>query len=79
MIDLRRAEADDFYESLAPARATADERLVQRQALAGLLWTKQSYIFDVDVWLDGDNPDCPRRPRGRRSATSTGGTSTRCG
>ena len=38
--------------------ATDDERRVQRQALAGLLWTKQSYLFDVDAWLDGDNPDC---------------------
>ena len=36
---------------------------MQRQALAGLLWTKQSYIFDVQRWLDGDNPDCRRRPR----------------
>ena len=33
-----------------------DRRNVQRQALAGLLWTKQSYLFDVGAWLDGDNP-----------------------
>ena len=58
-IDLRRSEADAYYETLAPAKATADERMIQRQALAGLLWTKQSYLFDVNVWLDGDNPDCP--------------------
>ena len=46
----------------------------------GLLWTKQSYLFDVNVWLDGDNPDWPAAGvAARRSATSTGGTSTRCG
>jgi hypothetical protein len=55
----RRHEADEFYESLAPAGASVDERHVQRRALAGLLWTKQSYIFDVGKWLDGDNPDWP--------------------
>jgi len=54
-----RSEADEFYEAIHPPRATADERLVQRQALAGMLWTKQFYLFDVDVWLDGDNPAYP--------------------
>ena len=59
--------------------ASADERRVQRQALAGLLWTKQSYLFDVQRWLDGDDPGMPAAgSRGGRSATSTGGTSTRC-
>jgi hypothetical protein len=53
----RRHEADEFYESIAPAGATADERLIQRQAFAGLLWTKQFYYFDVDLWLAGDNPE----------------------
>ncbi|HSB61758.1 MAG TPA: glucosidase, partial [Vicinamibacteria bacterium] len=52
----RKAEADEFYAAIHPARATADEKLVQRQALANLLWTKQIYLFDVSVWLDGDNP-----------------------
>ncbi|MBA3460959.1 MAG: glucosidase [Deltaproteobacteria bacterium] len=61
----RKAEADAFYAGVAPPNATADERLVQRQALAGLLWTKQSYIFDVARWLDGDNPDAPP-PASRR-------------
>jgi hypothetical protein len=57
--DQRRREADEFYESIHPPLATADERLVQRQALAGLLWSKQIYLFDVQVWLEGDNPCCP--------------------
>ena len=55
----RKAEADTFYESVYPAEASADEKHVQRRALAGLLWTKMGYIFDVAKWLDGDNPDAP--------------------
>lgn len=55
----RRAEADDFYNTIHPPKAGADERSVQRQALAGLLWTKQIYLFDVQRWTDGDNPACP--------------------
>lgn len=55
----RREEADRFYAALHPPAASADERHVQRRALAGLLWSKQNYIFDVNAWLDGDNPACP--------------------
>ena len=50
---------------LAPREATADERLVQRRALAGLLWSKQSYLFDVARWLDGDDPAQPPPPSRR--------------
>ena len=74
IIAARQAEADAFYSGLAPREATADERLVQRQALAGLLWTKQSYLFDVAHWLDGDDPRSRRRRRGAQSATATGAT-----
>jgi hypothetical protein len=59
IIDQRKAEADIFYDAIAPAQTTADEKLVQRRAFAGLLWTKQSYLYDVAKWLDGDNPDHP--------------------
>ncbi|MEO8216783.1 MAG: glucosidase [Acidobacteriota bacterium] len=59
VIELRRAEADEFYDSVHPPRASMDEKNVQRQAFAGLLWSKQSYFFDVDIWLDGDRPDHP--------------------
>jgi hypothetical protein len=55
----RRREADEFYEDLHPSEASADERSIQRQALAGLLWSKQTYIFDVNLWLEGDRPDLP--------------------
>src|SRR5438552_2045607 len=53
----RRKESDEFYAAIHPEKASADERKVQRQAFAGLLWSKQSYLFDVDAWLDGDDPN----------------------
>jgi len=62
----RRDEADAFYAAIQPDRLTADERNVQRQAFAGLLWTKQWYHFNVGAWLDGD-PETPAPPPGRRN------------
>jgi hypothetical protein len=59
LITKRKAEADDFYASIHPPRASEDEKLIQRQAFAGLLWTKQSYLFDVEAWLEGDDPHSP--------------------
>jgi hypothetical protein len=59
VVATRRAEADAFYAAIHPPLASVDEKLVQRQALAGLLWTKQIYLFDVDQWLDGDDRRCP--------------------
>jgi hypothetical protein len=55
----RKVEADEFYNSLHKPGSTDDEKRVQRQAWAGLLWTKQSYLFDVDIWLKGDFPEMP--------------------
>ncbi len=66
----KRAEADEFYEEIQPAKATADEKLIQRQALAGMLWSKQIYIYDINVWLDGDNPNWPP-PESRRRQRNT--------
>jgi mannosylglycerate hydrolase MGH1-like protein len=65
IIAARKAEADAFYTELAPREASADERLVQRRALAGLLWSKQNYLFDVARWLDGDDPAKPPPPSRR--------------
>lgn len=59
VVAMRKKEADQFYDSIYPPAASADERMVQRQAFAGLLWSKQVYLFDVRKWLDGDNPDWP--------------------
>jgi hypothetical protein len=56
VIEARRKEADEFYASIHPPHAMNDEKHIQRQAFAGMLWNKQSYLYDVDVWLDGDDP-----------------------
>ena len=66
----RQAEADAFYAALQPATLSDDERRVQRQAFAGLLWSKQFYHYDVDQWLAGDpaQPPPAERRRGRNHA-----------
>ena len=70
IVSRRRAEADEFYAAIHPPQATDDERLVQRQALAGMLWTKQIYLFDVSTWLEGDNPSAPP-PASRKRIRNT--------
>jgi hypothetical protein len=50
----RRDEADEFYATIIPVDLSADARNVMRQSLAGLLWSKQFYHYDVGRWLDGD-------------------------
>ena len=68
LFETRAGEADAFYEALQAPVADPEMRLVQRQALAGMLWSKQLYHYDVRAWLAGDPaqpaPD-PRRRRGR--------------
>jgi len=51
VVEERRAEADEFYRSIAPQSANEDEAHVFRQALGGMLWSKQYYHFDADLWL----------------------------
>jgi hypothetical protein len=48
---LRAAEADEFYDRITPKNLSEDEHRVHRQALAGMLWSKQYYYFDLDKWL----------------------------
>ncbi len=62
----REREADEFYTELTPLGAPAGEALVLRQALAGMLWSKQFYHYDVRRWLDGD-PNGPEPPAVRRN------------
>jgi hypothetical protein len=59
VVAARLADADDFYAEIHPKTATEDARRVQRQAFAGLMWSKQNYIFDVEKWLNGDNHAAP--------------------
>jgi hypothetical protein len=70
VIAARRAEADEYYEELQQDIADIDARLVQRQALAGMLWTKQFYYFDIPEWLNGDplQPPPPEPHRHGRNA-----------
>ncbi len=48
----RQQEADEFYAALYPLTADEDERRILRQALAGMLWSKQYYHFNLDIWLE---------------------------
>ncbi len=64
----RQQEADEFYAELAPKSLGNDERSIQRQAFAGMLWSKQFYHYIVARWLDGDPgqpPPPPERKTGR--------------
>ncbi|MBV9848367.1 MAG: glucosidase, partial [Armatimonadetes bacterium] len=66
----RVREADVFYGAIGSPDLSEDARRVQRQAFAGLLWSKQFYKYDVDRWLDGDPglpPPPPQREHGRNS------------
>ena len=66
IFDLRKKEADIFYNVLQDGIETEDARNVQRQAYAGLLWSKQFYYFNIHLWLKGD-PAQPPPPEGRNS------------
>ncbi|HKC27375.1 MAG TPA: hypothetical protein VKB75_05140 [Jatrophihabitans sp.] len=65
VMEQRQAEADEFYAALAPVDATDEERMIMRQAFAGLLWSKQYYEYDVRRWLAGD-PAQPAPPSQRQ-------------
>src|SRR5262249_12510860 len=65
VVDRRRAESDAFWSRQIPARATAAEQNVLRQAWAGLLWSKQFYHYVPREWLEGD-PSQPPPPEERR-------------
>jgi hypothetical protein len=64
VFDDRISEANAFYDTLATPDLSEDARAVQRQAFAGMLWSKQFYHYDVGRWLRGD-PQGPEPPKGR--------------
>ena len=66
-IAIRRTEADEFYAALQHGITDPDARMVQRQALAGMLWSKQFYLYDVRRWLDGDAGQPPPPPNRSRN------------
>ncbi|HVZ57431.1 MAG TPA: hypothetical protein VG870_12275 [Chitinophagaceae bacterium] len=66
----RKREADEYYAAILPKGMSEDMAQIQRQALAGLLWSKQYYHFDVERWLstsDGITPVNPGKMNGRNS------------
>jgi len=65
LMHTRIHEADEFYQAITPVCDLDDRRQIQRQAFAGLLWSKQYYRFDVTRWLQGD-PGLPAPPDGHK-------------
>ncbi len=59
-------EANEFYANLQPKSVSDDERNIQRQAFAGMLWTKQLYYYDIPQWLNGD-PEYPEHRLNRQN------------
>jgi len=64
IFDQRLEEANAFYQELQKDIVSEDARMVQRQAFAGMLWSKQFYHYDVEKWLNGD-PAQPKPPSSR--------------
>jgi hypothetical protein len=53
-LNSRHKEADEFYAEIQKGIKSEDEKLVQRQAFAGMLWNKMFYHYNVEKWLKGD-------------------------
>ena len=53
LMALRLKEADEFYASITPESVSEDAAMVMRQALSGMLWSKQYYGYDVEHWMQG--------------------------
>ncbi|EQL38149.1 hypothetical protein BDFG_00526 [Blastomyces dermatitidis ATCC 26199] len=66
IIEKRIEEADEFYYRISPLPMTHDLRNIQRQALSGMMWTKQHYEFIWDQWAEGD-PGLPPPPPERKA------------
>jgi len=68
IFEKRRVEADEFYAAIQNPRLSTDEKRIQRQALAGMLWSKQFYYYNIEQWIQGDpvmQPLPESRPGGR--------------
>jgi hypothetical protein len=70
IFNTRVVEADEFYKDIQQNNPNPDSVFVQRQAFAGMLWTKQFYYFDINHWLNGD-PAEPKPPAERKNARNS--------
>ena len=68
VVSQRRSEADEFYAAIQPQDITEDLRMVQRQAWAGMLWSKQFYHYNIATWLRQGGEDGKPAQRFRRNA-----------
>lgn len=66
----RITEANDFYATVISEKSTADQANVQRQAFAGMLWSKQYYNIDIPLWLNGDEGQ-PAPPESRKQGRNS--------
>ncbi|NJK63077.1 MAG: glucosidase [Synechococcaceae cyanobacterium SM2_3_1] len=66
ILQARIREADEFYQKVTPFSMSEDRRNIQRQAFAGLLWSKQYYRYEISRWLEGD-PVNPIPPESRKN------------
>ncbi len=69
IMNSRKKEADEFYAALTPKSLSEDEGRVMRQALAGMMWSKQFYYYDLNKWLEerGSDPFKPNRKAAPRN------------
>ena len=70
ILSQRKQEADEFYHWINPHNIPEDERSVQRQAFAGMLWSKQFYYYVVEDWLQGD-PASVTPPESRKNGRNS--------
>nr|NGX51661.1 hypothetical protein [Chlamydiota bacterium] len=59
VVKKRKRQCDEYYAKIHPPGASDEEKMIQRQALAGMLWSKQIYLYDVNQWFRGDDPSQP--------------------
>ena len=74
ILEQRRREADEFYRAITPAGVSDDAANVMRQALAGMLWSKQYFFLDTDKWLEEHGADPMRSYDAPGCGTANGST-----
>ena len=70
IFQVRKQEADEFYQRVSPYEKSRELQNVERQAFAGMLWNKQYYHYVVDAWLEGD-PAQPKPPESRKKGNNS--------